>query len=80
MLKIKDSVDLRELTKFYFGEGFTVGDNIYEKYYYWKHLYVDVTTRRIYLDKREKHEVEYDVSLCKLYDLIQAGLVEKLEE
>lgn len=80
MLKIKDSVDLRELKKFYFGNGFTVSDNFYEEYYCWKHLYVNVQTRRIYLDEREKYEVEYDVSLCKLYDLIQAGLVDKLEE
>ena len=76
MLKIKDSVDLKELGKFgifeYRGywnkEEFTKSENVVES-----SLYVDTRTRIIGLFG------EGEVVLDTVFDLIQAGLVEKGE-
>ena len=85
MLKIKDNVDLKELKKF----GFTVYENraTYHNLYYDEYIFVD-NKKRIEVEA-DMYFDELDIggnSTCKifsrallntLYDLIQAGLVEK---
>lgn len=82
MLKIKDNVDLKELEKFGF-------KNVsYKNYVYTPK--VDIDLNEIWVDGDTKkidiidytHNVEYiiDENLDKLFDLIQAGLVEKVSE
>lgn len=78
MLKIKDDVGLKELEKFGFKPIYYGIDNII-KYEYAHNPYeyaicVDVDNRKIYLDEF------YTSDLNILYDLITAGLVEKIEE
>lgn len=79
MLKIKDEVDFKELEKFgfeedeeqYFYYGFTEPDPNSEI-----RIYIEITTRIIstgfdpYVSSYKIHD--------KIYDLIQAGLVEKV--
>ena len=70
MLKIKDNVDLKELKKY----GFKEGEQNYRFYNPF-----DIIVCWIYKDCRYIN-VKGDTSACeKLYDLIQAGLVEKVE-
>ena len=78
MLKIKDTVGLKELEKF--------GFKFYEKgeYSCWcigcmEHgLYIAIySNRKIEVDEESSGELE---PMDILYDLIQAGLVEKVEE
>ena len=79
MLKIKDDVNFKEFEKFGFEE--------YGNWYTYNHSNYDIS---IYIDKKEKkiimHSGEFgdceDGSRVepKLYDLIQAGLVEKVEK
>ena len=79
MLKIKDNVDLKELEKF----GFTYNDDN-GKYKFCErnvdgatYIYVNIWNRKIvYRQERDKDTM----CLTKLYDLIQAGLVEKVED
>ena len=103
MLKIKDSIDLKELEKFgfkpyrtiwsnsgYVGTAeysclFEFGDGNYGQDFQTgvTSLNVDSNTRQLteYID--ERFEMYVDVSsfrLSVLFDLIQAGLVEKVEE
>lgn len=81
MLKIKDNVDLKELEKF----GFELIGGEWSYYAFTAprddseiRLYVDNTTREIstgidpYVDVYSIHD--------KIYDLIQAGLVEKVDD
>lgn len=74
MLKIKDNVDLKELEKFGFEE-----DKFYYKYntafgfcWIWKDNY-DLSPREIELQRIETSE---DLEI--IFDLCQAGLVEKV--
>ena len=80
MLKIKDTVDLKELEKFGFtrcepDEYYNVDEerNLSTRYILWENGYgtmdVEEDTRKIWAISN------YDV----LFDLIQAGLVEKVE-
>lgn len=71
MLKIKDNVDLKELEKF----GFVKNNKSYN--YNWKGFVVMFVheDRRIYKYLDGYTDPDYDV----LFDLIQAGLVEKVE-
>ena len=78
MLKIKDNVDLKKLEEFGFGKGFCRGKENYN-YYQWKHLFVTDNDRIIGLVDRIQGDAPYIYSLTKLFDLIQAGLVEKVE-
>ena len=82
MLKIKDSIDLRELEKFGFtrcepDEYYNADEerNASTKYILWENGYgtidIDEDTRKIW-----SISSNYDI----LFDLIQAGLVEKVEK
>lgn len=88
MLKIRDNVDLKELEKFGFKKG-----KIYCFYYYSKDLYKDrvriaickplqdFKDKQIFLDCIEDETYIYlDEYGEILFDLIQAGIVEKVEE
>lgn len=81
MLKIKDSVDLKELEKFgfeeyeknYFYYGFTRPDcNSEIRIYVNKGDRIITTTLDIYVHENRIHD--------KIYDLIKANLVEIVEE
>lgn len=69
MLKIRDDVYLKELDKF----GFIKVENIY----YYKNIF-DVTVLMVF-DNRKISNPTDDNGNVILYDLIQAGLVEKVE-
>lgn len=73
MLKIKNNVDLKELEKFGFENnvGFLQKDAEYISYY------INKDVRTIEIWDYEGDEVILDNTL---YDLIQAGLVEKVKE
>ena len=79
MLKIKDNVDLQELDKFEFRYNDNTG-----RYEYLErnidgatYIYVNTWNRKI-LYRQEKN---YDtMCLLKLYDLIKADLVEKVDD
>ena len=79
MLKIKESVNLKELEKFGF-----------EKYDYGEYIFGDEQGQHLYIES-DKNVGIYVISsymdndlddelLDKLFDLIQAGLVEKVVE
>ncbi len=76
-LKIKDDVDLKELEKF--GFVFDTDDGIYR---YTERTNLGITSIRIRSWDRRilyRQDVGTDTDcLCILYDLIQAGLVEKV--
>lgn len=76
MLKIKDNIDLKELEKFEFKPYYYRPQH---NYYVFPNsseiaIYIFEETKEIMVDRF------YDRHLVKLYDLIQAGLVEKVEE
>ena len=79
MLKIKDSVDLKELEKF----GFEEEEN---NYFYYGFTRPDCNSEiRMYVDKKDRTiTTGFDMYVAedkihdKIYDLIQAGLVEKM--
>ena len=74
MLKIKDNVDLKELKNLMFLET--------EQYYYYPvvdcsvELRVWKSDRTLYISVNDYEDYVEDID--KLYDLIQAGLVEKV--
>ena len=80
MLKIKDSVDLKELEKFGFeitDEGLNSEYYVYVKYIKpYVSIRVDVENRRIYKDN---DEFEILLKEEEIYDLIKADMVEKVE-
>lgn len=87
MLKIKDKVDLKELEKF----GFKYDEeyNLYETYIlkeerYNCHFIITITisldNRLIYVDFDTEYLLNGLISVDILYDLIESGLVEKVEE
>ena len=77
MLKIKDDVDLKELEKFEleFNNGYNEY-RLFEK----EQIFVDCETREIGLSDESCYNMVTDKPLNILFDLIQAGLVEKVEE
>lgn len=79
MLKIKDEKNLEDLEKFSFGKGFCRGEQNYD-YYQWKHLIIKDNDRIIRLIDRINGDCPYSYSLMKLFDLIQAGYIEKVKE
>ena len=81
MLKIKDNVDLKELEKFGF-EKYTNEESYYFDFVPYienvQYSYIEVTKDRKIscLDYIEMEH--YQIAVEKLFDLIQAGLVEKV--
>ena len=82
MLKIKDNVDLNELEKIGFKKTKSTGGEIYYYPITWNYgLYIEVVVnidRTISLDVNYEDFSSEDIDI--FYDLIQAGLVEKVEE
>lgn len=81
MLKIKDDVDLKELEKF----GFEKSDKAFKHIYNYTILTIIDYQIAIYKDRHieisQNAMYKWDNKLQdKLYDLILAGLVEKVEE
>ena len=74
MLKIKDSVDLRWLAFKYSLRYARHCDEAGEYLFYSDTLYISPYDRTIYIEGRNPRDIVF------LYDLIQAGLVEKVEE
>ena len=84
MLKIKNSVDLKELEKFnfeydedndyWFYYGFTRADSNSEI-----RIYIDIENNRSISTGIDRYADPFKVH-DKIYDLIQAGLVEKVDE
>ncbi len=82
MLKIKSNVDLKELEKF----GFVLSRD--KTVYEYGNEYECITifffpnqkVKTLYCDMTEDSVKDTDSHLEVLYDLIQAGLVEKVEE
>lgn len=73
MLKIKDDVDLKELEKL----GFKYNKNIWgSDYYSNRFMFVYIDDRQICLKVLDIENKAQEM----LYDFIQAGLVEKVEE
>ena len=73
MLKIKDKVDLKELEKFGFIEVKLLNKKAYKK----EQVYIALwygQKRQIYLGDTSKKDLDI------LFDLIQAGLVKKVEQ
>lgn len=73
MLKIRDDIDLEELKKF----GFTLNDD--EWYFanlYNADIYVKPISRKVIIRSYDRHEIE---NTDIIYDLIQEGLIEKVE-
>lgn len=77
MLKIKDNVDLKELEKFGFYKEQESDRYIYERNRFLG-LRVEHNSRIIGIFSQIDIMIEKGV-LAKLFDLIQAGLVEKVE-
>lgn len=82
MLKIKDSVDLKELEKFGFEKD---GYNYYYDFIPYnedtvngQYILVDIKTRKIDLGYIDLDYFDKSVEL--LYDLIKADIIEKVEE
>ena len=84
MLKIKDNVDLKELEKFGFKKDKNDNDNIYyldfkpyEAHTDYSYIEINGEDRLFNIDCVEVDD--YEKVLNVLFDLIQAGLVEKVE-
>lgn len=81
MLKIKDNVDLKELEKF----GFKHQKLVYVKDVV-RHCCNLKENKKIYIDEQSRiisigiGLFNTDIELSVIYDLIQAGLVEKVED
>ena len=71
MLKIRDSVNLKELEKF----GMFKRNN-----YYTKENCYDIEVISVIEDDNTIEDVGDNTAIDTLYDLIQAGLVEKIKE
>lgn len=84
MLKIKDNVDLKELEKFGFKPNPHVRHNELAANFYehgWEKIAV-MDNRHIYFETEAKYygAIVEDEAVVTLFDLIQAGLVEKREK
>ena len=80
MLKIKDSVDLKELEKYGFSAKILYGWYEKEIYYNWNdkmYIYIEKDTHIIQVSTYDGYDVNLDGTL---YDLIKADLVEKVDE
>lgn len=77
MLKIKDEVDLKELEKFGFIRDACYLDEDGNVMYSYEFLVISIKTRELCVCSG-CDEVFGDKEIAKLYDLIQAGLIEKV--
>ena len=78
MLKIKDKIELKELEKFGFIRDASYLDEDGNTMYSYEFLVINITTRELCICSGVD-EVCGDKEIIKLYDLIQAGLVEKVD-
>ena len=80
MLKIKDSVDLKELEKYGFKKDSYNPSKIEGEYdYTYEFLRIDISNREVFLSSGVD-EINGDLEILKLYDLIKADMVEKVED
>jgi hypothetical protein len=79
MLKIKDIVDLKELEKFGFVRDACYQDEYGDAMYSYEFLLISPNIRDLCICTGYD-ELFGDKEIIKLYDLIQAGLVEKVGE
>ena len=78
MLKVKDSVDLKELEKYGFELSYMYGSDAYNKFLIdGDILSVFIDNRKLYLDAWETSE-EYLLYVAD--DLIKADLIEKIDD
>lgn len=81
MLKIRDDVDLKELEKFGFEyKEYSLESSNYKFYDFIPNnsisvIQIEITSRLIYLNDNNNYD-----GLSKIYDLILAGLVERVED
>lgn len=85
MLKIRDEVDLKELEKFGYLENrpYNYLKHLIDKEYYLDTVMIDIDTRIITRHIKEIYSREKcfkKVPLGFIHDLIEAGLVEKVEQ
>ena len=73
-LKIKDDVDLKELEKFGFEKDYHNFNGEIRELYTYGEMIIFVDTREVYSFKMRMQTV------IKLFDITQAGLVEKVRE
>lgn len=79
MLRIKKEIDLKELEKFGFEKYKLYGFDVYSYEISEKYSKIIITNERIIaFYAYEEYCIEEDLNI--LYDLIQAGYVEKVEE
>lgn len=81
MLKLKDDIDLKELEKFGFKKrGIQHLECYYKKIppYNWS-IFIGIYDRVISVECDDK-EYSFATKIDVIFDLIQAGLVEKIEE
>lgn len=79
MLKIKDKIELKELEKFGFVRDAHFIDNDGNTMYSYEFLTINITTKALCICTGVD-ELFGDKEIIKLYDLIQAGIVVKVEE
>lgn len=77
MLKIKDNVDLKELEKYGFRKSYYMPFFKYELDDF-ATLHISESTRELSIDVEGRMFCEEIITLNIIYDLIQAGLVEKV--
>ena len=79
-LRIKDNVDLKELEKYGFMKDSYCPNKILPDYdYCYDFLRIDIYNKKIFISSGVD-EVNGDEEIIKLYDLIKADLVEKIDD
>ena len=80
MLKIKDNVDLKELEEFGFKESENKKYYVYDDEESYEILGFSKDCKTIYIQSENSFNIAEEGSLDILFNLIQAGLVEKIEK
>lgn len=85
MLKIKDNIDLKELEKFGFefntngcGTEYYIKHNEEEYYTGYSHIVIIINDKEFPTRKNKEKFIPRHIPLDLLFDLIEAGLVEKV--
>ena len=79
-LRIKSNIDLQELEKYGFKKDSYSPSKIEGEYdYTYEFLRIDISNREVFLSSGVD-EINGDLEILKLYDLIKADMVEKVEE